>query len=370
MRAILDKMESISELTDGALRGIRKTAEDPPRVSVLDVISALTGLEIKGSSVVYHRLKEQFPEVAIGCCNFKFPGRGQRETLVTCAKGATLILMLLPCRVAKQIHKQAAYTLVRYLGGDLSMVDEIAQNHLAQQDLDEDHAARIFGQTAERDRVKRAREGVTLSELELQVGEKTGALKRRKIESIQFCLEAFESIGGADQRDKLTAIDMIRIAAILAKMQEAKDKRHDARMTAIQEHTTEVGEKTTNDVNLHTTTKSDRVIEAVRSLVEANTQPSPDKIQMAAKLASTSTTVGILNPILLDEGVSTKGSKEEKAAYFADSVPAQRLITLRAEHAGTATRKTKANKSGAQSEARNIGDVLATNETETRGRGR
>ena len=113
-------------------------------------------------------------------------------------------------------------------------------------------------------------------------------------------------------------------------------------MTAIQEHTAEVGEKTIKDVNLHTTAESNRVIEAVRSLVEANTQPPPDKIQMAAKLASTSTTVGILNSILAHEGIAAKGTKEEKAAYLADSVPPQRLIALRAEHAGTATTNAKA----------------------------
>ena len=71
----------------------------------------------------------------------------------------------------------------------------------------------FFGQTAESDRVKRAREDVTLSELELQVAEKARALKRRKIESIPFCLEALECIGGADQRDKLRATDMIRTVA-------------------------------------------------------------------------------------------------------------------------------------------------------------
>ena len=60
-------------------------------------------------------------------------------------------------------------------------------------------------------------------------------------------------------------------AAILAKMQEAKDKRHDDRMTAIKEHTAEVGEKTIKDVNSHTTSETDRVIKAVASLVQVTT---------------------------------------------------------------------------------------------------
>jgi hypothetical protein len=130
--------------------------------------------------------------------------------------------------------------------------------------------------------------------------------------------------------------------AILAKMQEAKDKRRDDRMTAITKHTTDVGEKTTKDVNSHTTAESDRVIQAVTSLVQANTQSNPDKIQMAAKLASSSTTVSVLNSILIDEGLSIKGTKEEKAALLADAVPVHRLLALKAEKAGVVKPKSKA----------------------------
>ena len=66
MRPIADLMASLSELTEGAVRGIRKTAEDPPRVSVLDVIGAITGLDSNNSSNYYHRLTEQFPETTQG----------------------------------------------------------------------------------------------------------------------------------------------------------------------------------------------------------------------------------------------------------------------------------------------------------------
>ena len=63
---------------------------------------------------------------------------------------------------------------------------------------------------------------------------------------------------------------------------------------------------------------------------------------MAAKLASTSTSVGVLNTIFPDEGMWAKGAKEEGAVYLVDFVPPQRLITLRAEHAGTASTNAKA----------------------------
>ena len=76
MRAISDLMASLSQLTaDGVARDIRKTAEDPPRVSVLDVIGAITGLDSGNSSNYYNRLREQFPEVSSLCSLFKFPGK-------------------------------------------------------------------------------------------------------------------------------------------------------------------------------------------------------------------------------------------------------------------------------------------------------
>ena len=117
MRAIADLMAGFSQLTDGSARDIRKTAEDPPRVSVLDVISAITGLETNNASNVFTRLKEQFPEVARNCSLFKFPGRGQRDAPITCARGVVVIVMLLPGRAAAHVRKQAAATLVRFLGG-------------------------------------------------------------------------------------------------------------------------------------------------------------------------------------------------------------------------------------------------------------
>ena len=58
MRNIPDLMMSLSSLTSDSVRHIRKTAEDPPRVSVLDVISAVTGLDTNNSSNVYTRLRE------------------------------------------------------------------------------------------------------------------------------------------------------------------------------------------------------------------------------------------------------------------------------------------------------------------------
>ena len=79
--------------------------------------------------------------------------------------------------------------------------------------MDENVPARILGQTIGSDAVTRKRESVLIAELDLQLAEQEGALKRRKIESIQYCLEAIESVGGADDRDRLRATDMVRSIA-------------------------------------------------------------------------------------------------------------------------------------------------------------
>ena len=104
-------------------------------------------------------LCEQFPEVHTICTNFKFPGRGQRDTPVTDAEGITQIIMLLPGRAAAIARQSAANVIVRYLGGDTSLVQEIMANRNMQAQLEPDHPASIFGQSV--------RQGPTLYEIEM-----------------------------------------------------------------------------------------------------------------------------------------------------------------------------------------------------------
>ena len=53
------------------------TDTDPRR------ISAVTGIDGNHAGKVYRKLVADFPEVHSVGVNFKFPGRGQRETPVT-----------------------------------------------------------------------------------------------------------------------------------------------------------------------------------------------------------------------------------------------------------------------------------------------
>ena len=155
LRSIPDLMLHLQELTDGTVARIRKTAEDPPRVSVYDVLQVVTGCPAYSCSTRWQRLKDSFPDVSTPCANFKFSGRGQVPTPVTDVRGIVEIIMVLPGRAAADVRKQAADTLVRYLGGDPSLVEEVAANRLTQEEMDADDPARIFGQTVESEATKR-----------------------------------------------------------------------------------------------------------------------------------------------------------------------------------------------------------------------
>ena len=216
-------MLCLQQLNDNTVRQIRKTAEDPPRVSVYDVLQVITGCSASNACNVFSRVSEAFPEVLTNCSNFKFSGRGQRETPVADARTIAEIIMVLPGRAAAQVRRAAADVMVRYLGGDLSLVEEIAANRLRQEDMDDDDPARLFGQTVESEAIKRKREEVTLLELESQA-------KRIRVQAAtdvaRLTLGALQDLGlPVSDRDKMLAKDMITTAAFTqGQLETAEDK--------------------------------------------------------------------------------------------------------------------------------------------------
>ena len=55
--------DALMEITESSVVHVRKTSETPPRVSVYDVIGAITGKTDYESARAYRRLIERFPEV-------------------------------------------------------------------------------------------------------------------------------------------------------------------------------------------------------------------------------------------------------------------------------------------------------------------
>ena len=134
---------------------IRKTPEVPPRVSVIDLISVVT--HNKNPHQTLADLQDDHPEVLHLTENFQFKGRGQRDTPVTDAKGLVAIVSLLKGVRAAAFRLKAADIVVRALGGDETLVDEIRRNAAIQGTLPDDHPMRMFGHTVEVEAAKRKR---------------------------------------------------------------------------------------------------------------------------------------------------------------------------------------------------------------------
>ena len=87
---------------------MRKTDENPPRVSVIDVAMAVSGGSQHDAAKSLRRLCDQYPEVGPNWSHLKFKGRGQRDTPVTDAKGVIEITMLQTTKQAARVRRQAA----------------------------------------------------------------------------------------------------------------------------------------------------------------------------------------------------------------------------------------------------------------------
>ena len=117
---MIDKNESlvIPEL-NGAK--IRKT--DDGRFSVYDLIHVIGGQ--KNPRDVWKRLQGAHPEVVGKTDNYKFTGKGQKETPVATVENCLYIIGLLPGECGKSYREKAANLVRRYIEGDADLGAEI-----------------------------------------------------------------------------------------------------------------------------------------------------------------------------------------------------------------------------------------------------
>ena len=100
-------------------------------------------------------MSKKYPDVSAKCTDVKFPdarGRqGQRKTKVTDVRGMIEVVMLLPGRMASRVRTTAAGLLCRYLGGDLSLADEVCALRGVQEQLahSPEDPRRLFGEAVE-----------------------------------------------------------------------------------------------------------------------------------------------------------------------------------------------------------------------------
>ena len=112
--------------------GVRKTHEIPPRVSVYDVIAKVKGCSSNYAGNLFRRLLDSgnVPECEEVSTNVIEQAIGQhgnrRPVLVATAEEIVQICCALPGNV--DFRKHCASVVVRYLAGDLNLVEEIFRN--------------------------------------------------------------------------------------------------------------------------------------------------------------------------------------------------------------------------------------------------
>ena len=77
----------ISALLGQGPAQIRKTDDTPPRASVIDIATIITGRGADYASQAVRNVCEKYPEVSGRIADYKFPGRRQRNTPVADVKG-------------------------------------------------------------------------------------------------------------------------------------------------------------------------------------------------------------------------------------------------------------------------------------------
>jgi hypothetical protein len=119
---------------------------------LLDVAMVLTGYGKKSCQEQLRDIIGKYPHAAEKFRSVALPGRG-REVLHTAdIEGIVEVVMLLPGKRPAQVRTEAARVLVRCLGGDISLAEEVISNRERQDALrvnDPEHAARAFGENVE-----------------------------------------------------------------------------------------------------------------------------------------------------------------------------------------------------------------------------
>ena len=138
----------------------RHTLESPPRVSVYDVIAAAKGCSANAAGMVFRRLLQAglVPQCADVTQNLIHTDRlnqdshgGPRRPVVV-ATAAEMVQILWALPGSSEFRKNCADVVVRYLGGDPNLVEEVFGNREAQERLATTmptHPARIFGEAVE-----------------------------------------------------------------------------------------------------------------------------------------------------------------------------------------------------------------------------
>jgi hypothetical protein len=135
----------------GQIGRIRTTPQNQP--AFIDVISIIFHKSKRVSATDLRRLTEQCRTVESSRCLCHFPGERQRPTPVAKdLKTLIQVIFMLPGPEAAQVRQAAAEIFIRFMGGDLSLIQDVQRMNEVQAFLREhepEHPMRIFGEAVE-----------------------------------------------------------------------------------------------------------------------------------------------------------------------------------------------------------------------------
>lgn len=118
------------ELNKLQFDGIFQGKENEIRITENNMISVFDFIKVAGGQEnprdTWYDIEQKYKNELVGFSDkFQFQGKGQRKTPVISVQGMVKLLFLLPGETAKQFRSKSAETMIRYLGGDLTLIDEI-----------------------------------------------------------------------------------------------------------------------------------------------------------------------------------------------------------------------------------------------------
>jgi hypothetical protein len=153
-------------------RPIRKTAGSSPRVSVYDVLGAVTGYTPNNCVNLWQRLSHQFPAATNLSSRFKFPGRGQHDTPVADTRNMAFFIAMLPGRAAAAFRKE----LLEITPDADELLD--AEAILRERGCSQEQIGRLAGELGKDIWLIANSEGRTITTADKQFGVETRAVKQ------------------------------------------------------------------------------------------------------------------------------------------------------------------------------------------------
>ena len=88
-----DPQQELASIFGRSTKRVRTTQEHPRRVSVIDVAVIVTGRSASNAARDIGTVKERYPDITENMGAYKFPGRGQKSTVVATVRGIVETVM-------------------------------------------------------------------------------------------------------------------------------------------------------------------------------------------------------------------------------------------------------------------------------------